>query len=189
MTVRAARVGLACTTILALVILTQGTLRLGAVRKQTQAAQSAMGQITCDAKEVVELRGRQQRAAVREQPQQDVIAQVNAIISEVGVPSRSLRSLSPESDSQVKPAYAVSAAKLRRQSLRLVLENLSTHEIGAFLMKWRLSQRTWTVTRIELNHVRSQEGSDDRYDVTLVISALYVDDTSGSGLPRTEGNS
>jgi hypothetical protein len=122
-----------------------------------------------------------------------VIAQVNAVLAEVGIPSRSLRSLSPESNTQIASPTGGGAwggggggsgterVKLKRQSLRMVLENLSVQEIGAFLIKWRSAQQVWTTTRIELTHAGGRDANDDRYDATLLISALYVED-----MPATE---
>jgi hypothetical protein len=176
--------------VLAVVMITLSAKKLGAAQAQLQAAQSALQRLSREAQEVLELRGREQRVELRQRPQQDVIAQVNAVLAEVGIPSRNLRSLSPESDSQV--ASAATTTKLKRQSLRLVLENLSLQEIGGFLIKWRSSQQIWTTTRIELTHIRGQEqdANDDHYDATLVISALYVEDhsdpdTVSASQPRT----
>jgi Sec-independent protein translocase protein TatA len=188
-TVRTARILLACTAVLSVVIVTLGAQRLGEVRSQVQSAQSALNQLTRDAEEVLELRGRQQRVELRQRPQQDVIAQVNAVLAEVGIPGRNLRSLSPESDTHVTAANSGSSqSKLKRQTLRLVLENLSIQEIGTFLLKWRSSQQVWTVTRIELTHARGQDSKDDHYDAALVISALYVEDTPAPA-PAPESDS
>jgi hypothetical protein len=177
-TVRTARVILACTALLAAVVVALGAQQLTAARSRARSAQTALDQIARDAQEVLELLGRVQHVELRQRPQQDVIAQVNTVLAEVGIPSRSLRSLSPEADSQIVSGKDTTNAKLNRQSLRLVLENLTVPEIGAFLLKWRSSQQIWTVTRIELAHSggRGQDGNEDHYDGTLVISALYVED-------------
>ncbi len=197
MTTRWSMIGMLGVMVLCVTVVAVTASRVATTRSQAASTQLALDQVVRDAQEVIDLRGKQQRVELRERPPQDVIAQVNAVLAEVGIPSKAMRSLTPESDSAMVSGNTPGDAKLKRQSVRLVLENLSIQEIGAFLLKWRSTQSIWTTTRIELAHVqgdghRSMSESDSGkssggggYDATLIISALYVD-SPGADYPTNE---
>jgi hypothetical protein len=48
-------------------------------------------------------------------------------------------------------------------------------ELGRFLSDWKEQQPLWAITRIDLAHERRRGRNENRYDVTLVLSAIYVD--------------
>lgn len=151
--------------------------RLASASARLDSAQAVYAAVEHDAREVLELRSRQQVIQLRQRPTQDVIAQVNAVLADAGVPASRFKSLTPESESAVSPATANASdkANVKQQSLRLALENLSLAELGGFVNQWSQTQQTWTVTRLELAHVRSASSSN--YDVTFVLTALYLADS------------
>lgn len=158
--------------------------RLAHAQGSLRAAQDSLERLSQDAKELLELGSRQEQISLQQRPAQDVIALVNAVLAEIGLPARHLRSLTPESDGALDAGSAGASghadeAKIRRQSLRLTLENLNVRDLGAFLARWRSSQSVWTATRIELTHVRSAASTasldENRYDASILISALYLE--------------
>ena len=143
-----------------------------ALEEATQDLESAASSI----QEVLDLRAAQQVVGIQQRPTQDVIAQVNSVLADVGIPSNQLRSLTPESNGLVNQSGDAPGPKLKRQLLRLNLENVSVGELGGFLDQWRTVQSMWTVSRIELTHVRDQNPANSRFDVNLLISAVYLAD-------------
>ena len=137
----------------------------------------ALDKTVSTSKEILELRSHHERVALHERPPQDVIAQVNAALAEAGIPNSHFKGLNPESEGAVEPSTAGAAGTgvgYRKQSLRLMLEDISMPELGGFLSQWRKTQQVWIVTRIELNHVRGQAADSDRYDVSILLTALYI---------------
>lgn len=159
--------------------------RLFDAEARVRTAEVGFQQANRDAGELLDLRSRQERISLQQRPPQDVIALVNAVLAEIGLPAKHLRSLTPESDGTLDGnagSPEARQANIRRQSLRLTLENLNVQDLGAFLTRWRRAQTIWTVTRIELTHVRPGVGTggtaeDNRYDASILISALYLDGT------------
>jgi hypothetical protein len=116
--------------------------------------------------------------ADRKRPQEHVIALVNHVLAEAGLPGRTLQSVQPEADGALTSGR--DGPEYRRQSVRLSFQALSLTELGAFLIQWRRHAGIWTPSRIELTKHRSRADDDDRYDVTVVISAIYVADSPPS---------
>jgi histone deacetylase complex regulatory component SIN3 len=175
------------TIILVLLILATGLLpvtislrRLAAARESLASAQALLLQTAREAQEIVDLRSQTQTFESRQRPAQDVIAQVNLVLAEAGIPSQHFESLTPEAEAATSATSASAGARLFRQSVRLVLEDLTPEQIGLFLLQWRTSQPIWPVSRIELVHNRSRGTKDDRaanqYDATVLLTALYVGD-------------
>lgn len=151
-------------------------------RAGRQAVTASLEALVRDAQEVLDLSAKQERIAARERPTQDVIAQVNSVLAEVGIPTGGteghFKSLTPESDSLVTAAAAnVKGPRYKKQSLRLTLDDLSMDQVGSFLLHWRQAQEVWMPSRIELTHVRGQNNNQsDRYQASILLSALYIAD-------------
>lgn len=169
--------------------LTLTVRRLANAAGRLESARQACTAALRDAREILDLRSHQQVIQLRQRPTQDVIAQVNAVLADAGIPANRFRSLTPESESSVSAppggssAAAGGAPAIKQQSLRLTLENLSLAEIGGFLNQWRMSgsgdEAIWTPTRIELTHTRAAgaaSSSTGNYDLALVLTALYLAD-------------
>jgi hypothetical protein len=185
MTARRSHILIALTMTLAFaaLLVTISARRLAQAQHDLISAGSALDQTAREAREIVDLRAKEQTVESRQRPAQDVIAQVNAALAEIGIPSRHFKSLTPESGPPTLSAF--NGGRLLQQSLRLVLEDLSPQQIGSFLLQWRSSQHIWTTSRIELVHSRGparERGARDaaidanRYDATLVLTAFYVAD-------------
>ena len=163
----------------AMLILVINSRRLTAAENELDAARKSLNAAMTDAREILQLRAQRQRIAHAEHPTQDVIARINSVIAEAGLPSRCFKSLTPSSNTVINNAGGSASdgtIKYRRQSLRLSLEDLEPPELGRFLTRWRSTQPLWTITSIELAHQRSRNRTDGRYDITIILTALYVAD-------------
>ena len=140
------------------------------------AALRQLNAALADAKQIIALRGRQQRIALHQKPPKDVIAQVNTVLAEAGLERNRFKALTPQSDNPIgNNAGGTQNELYRRQTLSLSLQAMTAGELGRFLAQWRANQAIWTPTQIELTHHRSGRIEDaDWYDVTIVLSALYV---------------
>lgn len=141
--------------------------RLASAKSQMNSAQLTLVNLTKDAQSIIDLRSKQQVISESKRPEQDVIARVNSTLADVGIPSSHFDSLRPESDG------AFPESKYRRQSVRIILNEITVAELGAFLNQWSLTQKLWTPTRIELLHNRNKSNSD-RYKITILITATYL---------------
>ncbi len=141
--------------------------RLARARAHDRGAVLLLERVAHDAGRVLELRASGQTVAEQKRPEQDVIARVNAVLSEAGLGEHHFGGLRPESDS------ALPGSACRRQTLRITLRQLGLPELGAFLERWAASQELWTPTRVEL--LRAQTQADPgRYDVSILITATYI---------------
>ncbi len=153
--------------------------RLGGARTELAAARLSLERVAGTSQRIAELGARQQRIADRKRPEQDVIARVNAVLTEAGIPLGRFGGLRPESDaalvvgSRASPGIGQGAVAYRRQSVRITLNRLAIPELGAFVSEWAASRQPWTPTQIELSHVRGT-ANPGRYNASLVITATYV---------------
>jgi len=132
-------------------------------------------QVAHKTRELADLSGKQERIGTQERPRQDVLALLNSVMAEAGVPSASFRSLDVEADVAVRIGTGAEAGRYRRQSLSLVLERLSPAQLGAFLEIWRARQRLWIPTRLELTHVRDPRAPQNLYSARILVTATYLD--------------
>lgn len=136
-----------------------------------EQAQQALLTTRSQAQEVIDLHARAATIVVREKPEDHVLGLVNRVLADVGLPPRSLQSLRPEGDTMLPGSGR--ETELRRQTVALNLTDLRLPEFGAFLQRWRESQSIWTPGRIELTKRRASDPGNDRYDVTMSMSANY----------------
>jgi len=125
--------------------------------------------------EVLSLRARRQRVDETKRPEQDIVAQINAALAEVGIRSDRLRELEPVADASVAGS-GENGLRYKRQSVSATLEELTPLELGRFLETWREKQAVWVPERIELYHVRNQPEPATLYSMRMVMSASYVSD-------------
>jgi hypothetical protein len=137
-------------------------------KEQLATLQTQLATMERDVREIVQLRGREQRIAERKPPERDLIARLSDALSRAGLSANALDSIAPESDVELPGTTG-----FRRQSVRVALRAIELNHFGAFLNVWNESQLVWTVTRIELKHSR-QRNCETCYDATLVLSAIYV---------------
>ena len=148
---------------------------LVAANAAADAREAVLALATQDLAHLVELRARRDVVAAARRPPQDVIALVNATLREAGVPADRFKNLEPEND-------VPTGTGLRRQTLRLQLEQVTVPQLGQFLAAWRSGQSLWTPTSLELTHrpAGPEAGGDpaaaDRFDARMVVAATYVDD-------------
>ncbi len=148
---------------------------MASMRRAEALADAAVRSIdfaAADAQKVIDLRGRTQRLGADKRPEQDLIAQVSAALSQAGLVSSKLKTLAQQTDVALESAQPDTQLQYRRQTIRFTLEALEPQELGSFLTAWRNRQGIWTPTRIELRH----SGAADTYTVDLHISAMYIAD-------------
>lgn len=146
---------------------------LETLRSRVHWARASLAGTVETTQAVLDLRAKQQRIAEQKRPERDVIARVNAALTEAGISSDRFEGVRPESDSALPGSAGGDASAYRRQTVRLSLKRLSVGELGAFLGQWSVTQPIWTPTQIELLHVRDQR-DEGRYDVTILMTATYV---------------
>jgi len=128
-----------------------------------------------NARQVLVLRAKEQRIALHQKPPKDVIALVNSVLAESGLERERFKALTPQSDGPVgNNAGGAQSEMYRRQTLSLSLQSMTAAGLGRFLETWRSNQAIWTPTQIELTHRRGRQADSNQYDVTIVLSALYV---------------
>ena len=149
-----------------------GALYMSA-KRSFAATELAVTEMSHQAREILRLRKTQQQIELNPRPAQDLIARVNAAMSEAGVSQRHFKSLNPESDADV-PLNIGQQTMVRRQTVRLSLQNLEPTELGRFLGEWRASNPIWQPMRIDLTHSGNAKSQENRYDVVLLLSALYL---------------
>jgi hypothetical protein len=142
---------------------------LAAARDRADVQLVTLASIEKDLERIAALRSQQDVVATAKRPPQDVIALVNAVLRESGVPTDRFKNLEPESD-------VPTSGGLRRQTLRLVLEQITVAQLGAFLFEWTARQQLWTPTGIELTHRAAGNDTDDRFDARVVLAATYFSD-------------
>lgn len=139
-----------------------------------QSASARHVQVVRDAQELMRLRTQQETVSLHARPAHDVISQVNDTLTAAGLPAKLFRSLTPGGTTTI--GSRDSGRTVRRQAVRLELAHVRPLELGQFLTSWNARQSMWTPTHIELTHARADKPADtNRYNVTLVLSALYLD--------------
>ncbi len=146
------------------------TLRARALGDAVEAVEveaRATHQTTKDLRELAMLKTQRAVVAEAKRPTNDVIAQVNAVLRDAGIPTGRLKSLDPEADVPLGGRY-------RSQTIRLALDRLALGEVASFLSAWRGAETVWTPRSIELTHVAATDGADLGVDVRIVIAATYL---------------
>ncbi len=166
---------LAVLAVVLMLCLAASARRLTAAQADLEAGYASLQSVADEGRRVLELRARQQRVAERKRPEQDVIARVNAVLAEAGIPANRFAGLRPDSDAAL-PGAGEGGPQYRRQTVQVMLRQLTVPELGAFLGGWSVSQDLWTPARIELTHTRDRTNPRS-YDVTMAISAIYVSDS------------
>ncbi|MCP3903514.1 MAG: hypothetical protein GY715_07740 [Planctomycetes bacterium] len=137
-------------------------------------ARSSLRQTHARVEQVRRLRSTVQRVDDARRPKQDLIARVNAALASAGLPERHFGALNLGADATLPGRVGSGDLVYKRQSVRISLKQLALPEIGRFLAEWTRSQPLWTPQRIDLARPAGRN-TRDRYDVTLVVEATYVD--------------
>lgn len=172
---------LAAIATIAVVALGIGISRHKGATAQAASARLLLKQTSHDVQQIIELRARHETIADRKRPDQDVIARVNAVLADAGIASSSFGGLQSEAESGIVYGSGNARSNVRRQAVRINLNQLTIAQIGEFLARWTATQPLWIPTRIELTHSREKDQAEHgRYTLTLVLSALYVSEENPS---------
>lgn len=161
---------------LVMLVLTWRGRALQAATASLDTERAALSQVERDLDELARLRARKEIVAATKRPTNDVIAQVNALLRDAGIPTRRLQSLEPEADVALSGRY-------RSQSIRIALSAMALPEIGALLATWRAAESAWTPRSIELTHAAGDDRGGQDYDVRLVVAATYLADLTSESRP------
>jgi hypothetical protein len=155
-----------------------GAYRLRRAQTALEEADLELANAAAQAAELARLRQSRERVSPRERPKQDVIALMNGVMAEAGIPSERLKNLENESSESFSSSAsgASSPGRYRRQSVSVNFEQLAPEHIGKLLLELRHRQGVWTPTRLELSHARTQPDSGNLYSLRLLISATYLSD-------------
>src|SRR5262245_65398581 len=147
-------------------------------REEADREQVALEQTSADLREWAELKVAREVVAAVKRPTQDVIAQVNAVLRDAGVPTERLKNLEPEADVPVGGRY-------RTQTIRLSLEKVALRDVGSFLAAWRAAKTAWTPRSIELTQVATPDGKESQgLEARVVLAATYLSAAPQQEPPR-----
>ena len=116
-----------------------------AVRRGTRQYEQTAAEVS----EMLALQTRRQRVSLAERPPQDVIAHVNEVLAEAGLPGNHFKRLTAEGDVALPRGPGPAGPEYRRQSVRLILQAMTVQELGLFLSEWRPAHsgtRAWYAT-------------------------------------------
>ena len=157
--------------------------RASVERLRVQAQLASASAMTA---EIMELRLKDAQLEVGAKPASDLVNQVTSTLDRAHVPASRFKSLTQESDTALRQPEGGAARSMRKQTLRLALEDISVSELGAFLDEWRNAQRVWIVIDISLNHVeagtKKAAAPTEQYRATLTLAALYIDTQEIEGM-------
>jgi hypothetical protein len=142
---------------------------LAAAREDAVRELQSLVQTASDLRKWSELKTQREVVSAAKRPTQDVIAQVNAVLRDSGIPTERLKGLEPESDVAL-------AGRYRTQTIRLALERVTLRDVGSFLVAWRGAKTVWTPRSIELTQALDKGGSSNGLDARIVIAATYLSD-------------
>ena len=142
---------------------------LASAQGDVSRERAALDRTAADLRELADLKGQREVVAAAKRPTQDVIAQVNAVLRDAGVPTERMQGLEPEADAPL-------AGRYRTQTIRVSLDRLALREVGAFLAAWRAAKTVWTPRSLELTHVAAADGADQGFAARVLIGATYLSD-------------
>lgn len=177
-------------------------------KRDALAERESLAQTTADdVRTVLSLRSQRDRATLEPQADANLTKLVRAAMRDAGVAESAFVSLSPEGSGTPLVSATAEGPKyvIRRSSVRL--RQLRLDEIGRVLDRWRVSQPLYAVTSVDLARVAGKgpseppragtsvpvrtDQTDERFDVTLVLTTYVVarDNGTGSGgtTPRKDG--
>jgi hypothetical protein len=140
-------------------------------RNAFNAAQEALRTTMHQAAEIEQRRARGSTVSYEQRPDQDLVARLNESLAAAGIPSGSLRNVSAQG---VEGPLKDDGVPVYRQTSRVTVGAVTPAVLGRLLLHWRAENPQWTITQIELVHTRSGRDTNE-YDVTMLLSALYVE--------------
>ena len=160
---------------LAALLVAVQTKRLADARHQYDSRRADLDRVVEESREIVRLRNEGEKVSLRERPANDVLAQVNAILVESGIPTSRLTEFRPESDMPLPDvARGPNDPLWHRQSIVLHFNELTMTDLGSFLSRFGGTQELWSPTRIEIIQPREPARQKaGQYQVHVVISAIY----------------
>lgn len=147
--------------------------RVEAAQAQADAALDQARGIARDVQRVQALRLQTQAVSDRRRPDADLVTRAQRALSQAGLPVTACSGVQPRTD-QHRPGGGI-----RIQTVQLSLRALRPGDLGAWLTAWSAAEPAWTVSEIQLAHQPTTAPSLDsnRFDVSVVLSAPYVEDT------------
>lgn len=175
------RLVLAMLTTAALVATLLAWNRLNEARSAADAATRRATATIDQLRTVEKLRSQDEQIAVGQRPAEDALALVNAALTHAGLSRAQLSNLTPESDAALSH-NGMKHNGLRKQTIAVTFAPMPLGDFGRLLDAWRTTQHTWTVETIALSHAAGSQNRgaaqpDDHFAITMLISALYFEET------------
>lgn len=163
--------------LLAIGVVLWSGVRLGTAHTQVASADTARLTVERDLAKVQQLRAQVRGVSVGRRPDGDLIARVQRALSDAGLPVTACSGIQPRAD-QSRPGAGV-----RVQTVVTTLRGLLPAEFGAWLAAWRAGDQTWRLDDLQFTRAGGTsrptpvaQGEGNRYDVTLVLAAPYVEE-------------
>lgn len=154
-----------------------GGARLGSAQAQAGAADAARLAAEHDLVRVQQLRAEVRGVSIGRRPDGDLISRVQRALGDAGLPVSACSGVQPRAD-QSRPG-----AGIRVQTVVTTLRGLLPAEFGAWLAAWRAGDQAWRLDDVQFTRVATTpavttvaRNDGNRYDVTLVLAAPYVED-------------
>lgn len=144
---------------------------------QRSQGREQFASISQQVSELTRLRRNAPEATLPSLPDTGLAGRVSDELSQAGLSSSTIQSLSPESES--------SDQGVRRQHAALVLSGLTLPKLGKFIEGWRARQ-PWIISGLEVTPAgTASPGSDLPLRVVITLDAVFKDRKSpGSGASR-----
>ncbi len=137
----------------------------GAVSTRDSATRS-LERASAQVVELASLRAKLARDQVSTTGQRaDALSEIAETFTAAGLSERSMSSLEEQSDTSIPDS------RLRRQTLRLRLVDVSPASLGVFLIRLYEDRPHWIVTSLELT--RPRQGKGNSYDVAVLMVRTY----------------
>lgn len=156
-------------TLVSASLLVEG-IALRSARADAAAAEASLRALAIDATAVERLRSGKETLALHPRPAADVVAEIQGVLAEAGIPSRHLESLVPAGDERVSG----SDARYRRQTVRVTLSELPLTDLGRFLERLRATASLWTITGLEILRGPSAPPEGNVFQAQIDLCATYA---------------
>jgi hypothetical protein len=165
-------------TLLALVVVAWGWLRLGSAGAEADRALARHQNVARDVQRITDLRQRTVAGSGAARPDADLVGRVQRALTSVGLPAGACQGVQPRTEQG-----GTRGSGPRMQTVELQLHGLTPGEFGSWLAAWNTPEQAWRISEILLNHqagLTGQEGAtvdSNRFQISVLLSAPAVEDS------------
>ena len=161
---------------------------LGSCEDRLREAEASAADASRVVSEVLQLRGQRERASLRAQQKQDVLARILDTVAACGIEKGVQWEVAPGSGGRSASGGDVggsggsggSGGRYAQQTMRLSVRNVRLQDLGRFVERWRVAQPLWTISGFDLVRVvptvsaSSKAPQGERFDAGITITAPYI---------------